>query len=140
MIFGSGSAKFTSASVTVDLEYSVLVPNFIESETIQHVSVIDGARNYITLGDYSSFKVDVYLFKYANPRDKFLEIYDYIHTDVNFFPHSDGKTMYGNDGAIMQCHITDMKLSYLDNKDYRDLLTISFETKGYTNAVSSSIG
>ena len=138
-IFGSGSAKIVSGSTSASLEYSVLTPEWVISDYVEQTSVMNGNRNYIGLGDYSKFKVDVYLYKYSSPKTKFNEIYRYIHKDVIFYPHIDGNTLFSPVGATQSCHITDMKLSYIDNLYYRDLLTITFESKGYVDIASSSL-
>lgn len=139
MIFGSGSAYFTSNSESISLEYSNMVPDYLQSDYVDFKSVINGVRTYVGQGDYSKFKVQVHLYKYPDPIAKFKEIYNYNHKDVVFYPHSDGKTLYSESGSIVNCHITEMSLSYLDDLNFRDLLTITFETTGYVYLASSSL-
>jgi hypothetical protein len=132
-LFGTGSAQFQkSGSAVVKLEYSRLYPEYVITDEIEHKSVLTGHKSYSTLGDYSRFKVEVNLFKYTSSVAKFNEIYQYYHDDVYFWPHSDGKAISGSDRNPVEFHIVGMELNYLDNIDYKDLLTVEFDAIDYT--------
>ena len=138
-IFGTGSAKFKfGGDADVDLDYSVLKPKWVLSDYIEHKSVITGQKQFIPLGDYSEFIVDVHLYKYGDPSAKFSEIYDYLHTNVAFWPHSDGSAVKSADDSNTEFFISDMNLSYLEDVDYNDVLSIKFVSSDYT-IVSKSL-
>ena len=66
MIFGNSNSKFVSGATTVDLPYSVLDPDWIMPDVLEHQSIISGKKNFINKGYYSEFKVQVNLFKYSD--------------------------------------------------------------------------
>jgi len=144
MIFGSGSAKIQEVSSTssVILDYSTMEASYIEPDEDEHTSVLTGYRSYTTLGDYSSFKVNINLFKYGNINsqiNKFKELYGYIHKNVYFWPHADGRAISGSDNQPVPFHVTDMKIIQLDNNyKFFDTIQMQFNSIKYTD-ISKSI-
>lgn len=141
MIFGTGSAQFQEeGSGVIALSYSNIEPEYIIPEEDKLTSVITGHNTYITRGDYSDFNVTVNLWKYTDPKAKFQELYTYLHSNVWFWSHNDGKAISGS-GAYyntpVKFHITDMEHSYLDNNVYRDILKIKFEAIDFTCVTGS---
>lgn len=134
MIFGSGSAQMQQGTGSiVVLQHSNIVPEYIITDEKEHKSVLTGHKTFTTLGDYSKFRIDINLYKYDNPTTTFQTLYPYIHNNVYFWPHSDGKAISGSNNLPVEFHITDMKLSYLGDHLYRDLLSIEFEAVDYTD-------
>ena len=138
-IWGTGSAQFQfPGDSVVTLEHSTMQGDYILPDIIEHKSIITGKKHFINNGDYSEFTVNVYLYKYADASAKFSEIYDYLHTNVYFWPHNDGKAISGSDSSPTEFFISDMSLSYLEDANYNDLLTIKFVASDYT-VVSKSL-
>lgn len=143
-IFGTGYPVFivSGSNTVVTMSYSTINAEYVEPNIIEHQSVINGARNYITseadgFGDYSNFTVNIHLFKYAIPSASFSNIYQYNHQDVFFKPHSDGSTIKDSSNADVVFNITSMALNYLDTPDFKDVLTVEFKSKSYTNLANS---
>lgn len=143
-LFGTSFPKMVSVSgnVTANFEHSLIETEWVEPNIIEHKSVVTGARNYLTsesdgFGDYSNFTVTLYLSKYDSPAIKFNEIYAFNHTDVYFYPHSDGNPVRDSSNNNVVFHITDMKLNYLDTPDFKDVLVVTFKSKKYTNLANS---
>jgi hypothetical protein len=139
-LFGTGSAKMQISGSTTSslLDYSIINPEFIVPDEKDYKSVITGHKSFMTLGDYSNFKVQVNLWKYSSPKIKFQELYSYLHNNVYFWPHADGKAISGSTNLPVEFHITDIKHSYLDNYTFNDVLNISFVSNDYT-VVSKSL-
>lgn len=133
MIFGKSGSKFEYSGSTVMLEHSNIIPKYIDSDNIENKSVLTGKKNFINLGDYSSFDVPVYLYKYTSSKDVFLDLYSYLHKNVYFWPHSDGKAISGSSGNPVTFNITNMDLTYLNNIDFPEYLIMHFESNEYTN-------
>ena len=133
-IFGTGSAQFQEGTGSlVVLTGSMLIPNYIIPDLIEHKSIVTGHKDFISLGDYSEFQVGVNLYKATNPTSTFSTLYSYLHKNVYFWPHIDGKAISGSDGTPVEFNISDMQLSYIENKDYADYLLITFKAAEYTD-------
>jgi len=132
MIFGTANSKFVSGATTVDLPSSVLDPSYIIPEVIEHQSVVSGKRNWIPLGYYSDFKLQVNLFKYDDPNTSFNLIESYKFSKVTFYPHKDGdpiKDIFGNESQLL---ISDIEAYYLTNEFQKDIAIITFLSDRYT--------
>ncbi len=153
MIFGIGSAKFvgtgTPDSNTVVLDYCILDPKWNDPRVIQHQSVISGKKNWITLGDYASFKVTVQLYRYTSPTPnaKFTTLMTYLHQLVYFYPHKDGvtagdglgKPIQNSSAVNVKFFINAITPYYLNNIDAKqDLVDIEFIAENYVD-ISKSV-
>jgi len=147
-IFGIGAPKFTGTgtpdSNTVTLDYAILDPDWNDPRLIEHQSVVSGKKNWITLGDYASFKVTVQLFRYTSPTPnvKFNTLMTYLHQLVYFYPHKDGTTagdglgkpIQNSSSANVKFFISKISAYYLDNRDaLQDLLDIEFISENYVD-------
>lgn len=124
MILGDQNCQFEeiNGAEIVDLLYSVLEPDFIQPNEIEHESVVNGYRSYTKISNpHAEFVVTVNLFKYPNPGSMFWKIYQYLHRDVWFYPHK-------NNTLKIRCHITDLKLFYIEQPAHYDRCTITFRS------------
>lgn len=144
---GTTPTTWTNSSIlveTVTLDYAKLIPSWAEPDEIINESVITGVRDIIALGDYSSFKVIVYLWKYSGLIAKFEEIYAFNHDDVWFYPHRDGdvldaglgKPMQDSSGDEVEFHITHIRPFYyqyerVPQNTPKIALEITFISKDY---------
>ncbi len=138
MIFGTSYSKFVSGITTVELPYSVLDPSYMLPDVLVHQSVISGKKNFISKGDYSEFKVQINLWKYANPNATFNQLEGYKFSQVTFYPHKDGdpiKDIYGNE---VQFLISDISEYYLTNTTQKDIALITFLSDRYSRLTSAS--
>lgn len=141
MLFGSGSSKFQSGATTVLLEHSLIEPDYCIRNISTTTSVYDHYHTYDFHGDYSEFTVQLNLFKYDSPVDKYNEVYNYLYTNVYFWPHVDGVAISGSNNEGMLFFIDEMKHKYLFNDEAmaeQDVLYIHFKSLSYTS-VSGSI-
>lgn len=138
-ILGTTYPKFIVGASTVLLENSVLNTSFQEADILEHKSIMNGYKSYVVNGDYSSFSVLVYLYKYAVPKTKFQEIYAYNHLNCYFYPHSDGLAIKDSGGTDVYFHISSMKLDYLNNINDFDVLYMNFNSIDYTDVEESLV-
>ena len=138
-IFGTQVPKFNYSGSEVILSHSIIEPNFIISDDVENKSVLTGHKDFIYLGNYSSFDVTLNLYKYSSPSSTFQSLYGYKNKNVYFWPHSDGRAISGSNGKGMPFNITDMNLYYLTDTNFAELLKIHFEATGYTNITGSLI-
>lgn len=131
MIFGQSAAKFTNIAetVTVLLDYDNLTPSWIEPNEIMHESIVNKHREWIKIADHhASFSVMINLHKYPIPQAKFIEIYNYLNTDVYFYPHRDAGALKDSTGAKVKFHIESIEPFCLEEPWY-DALNITFKSK-----------
>lgn len=128
MIFGVQAGKFTNTARTVEvlLDYDVLTPSWIEPNEVMHESVINKHREWIRIaGHHSSFTIMVNLHKYPLPWQKFIEIYNFLNTNVYFYPHRDAGALKNSAGTEIKFHITNIEPFCLE-EPYYDALNITF--------------
>lgn len=124
MIFGNTNSKFEeiNGAEVVDLLYSNMEPDFVQTNEIEHQSVINGERTYTKISNpHAEFLVTVNLFKYDNPGTQLWKIYKYLHKDVWFYPHK-------NNTMKIKCHITNIKIFYLEQPWHYDVCQITFRS------------
>lgn len=130
-IFGTSYGKFVTGSNEVLFEHSGIIPSYLNSEWIEHISILTGIKHYLNLKDRSSFIVNINLFKYDDPTTKFAEIFQYKDDTVFFYPHADGdviKDIYGSAVGFKMVEITPY---YLTQDATYDVLKIKFESTDY---------
>ena len=79
-LFGQSYCKVND----LNLEYSIVEPNFLIPAEIMHESVLTGTRTYSKKENYSEFSVMVYLFQYADANTKASAILALENTLVTF--------------------------------------------------------
>lgn len=84
-IWGTGNACFYYGYEREAFN-SIVNPKFQLPEIIEQVSVIDGSKNIITLGDYAQFDIIIHLNRYDNTANAFENFYEMNHKDVKFKP------------------------------------------------------
>lgn len=133
MLFGISNSKFITGATTVELLHSLLDPDYFIPDEVEHTSIINGDVNYIWRGQYNKFLVTVYLFKYSDPKAKFLEIYSYKGTSVDYFyPFSDGEFIKDLGGNAVKFHISEVLPYYLTQDAYYDAVRITFNPIKYS--------
>lgn len=135
MFHGTGSCKFESGANTILLEYSNITPYWCIPIINTTVSIYDHYTTYDYVGHHSSFIVDLQLYNYSNPSEKYNEIYPtYLYKHVVFYPHVDGDYIKDVNGQPALFFIKSIKHNYLDNrKATGDMLSILFESVSYTD-------
>ena len=134
-IFGTTYSKFVSGSDTVLLEHSLLDPTMLELEYVEHKSVLNGKRNFITKGNRSEFKVTLFLFKYSNPTTKLNEVLDYEDSLVVFYPFVNGNPIQNEYGSNINFYLSNIELFFLTELAKHDVLVLTFTAQDYSSAL-----
>ena len=142
-IFGTTTPKFVTATGTILLPNSILVPTYVDARYIEQISVENGERTIEYQGDYSEFQVIMNIFKEGNDvavETKFNEIYaERTSIITQFFPHADGVSIKDSGGSAVEFSMTDFNVYYLDNLDpsFRVRISMTFKSLEYTNITQS---
>ena len=138
-LFGTGSAKFEVSGSTVTLDYSNLRPNWVESNISIRRSIYDHYITFDNVGSYSDFWIDINLWEYTIPEQKFAEIYPtYLYAKVYFWPHSDGFAISGSDNKPTVFFIKDMAHRYIDPTiTNKDILSLHFVSTDFCHLTGS---
>jgi hypothetical protein len=152
-LWGTGSPKFvgtgTPDSNTVTLDYAVTDFLYIDPRFVEHVSVVDGQRNWIQVGNHSEFTVRLNVYKYTTsptPKEKFQSIMTYLGQDVLFYPHSDGNPIKNSSSVNVNFTLVsvvrvDLPASapFNTTADYKDVLVLTFKSKEFTDVTKSLV-
>lgn len=140
MIFGTTIPKIENAltsSVTMLLYNSELDPTFMDPNTLEHQSVINGTRNYITFGDYAEFDITINLFK-GNVTFSDLKLWD--KTDVYLYPHSNGNKVVDKYNEPLLFTIQSINPYYLTQTETYDVAIMKLKSKDYAQYVPLILG
>jgi hypothetical protein len=124
-IFGEYAPKFISGVNEVELDYWYTITDGpTEDSVIIHESKLTAKRSFISRPAQWEFIGTVNLFKYANPRTKFDELYTYHNKVVTLYKHRDGSAFsYGGTAIQFRLEVIPKNLRTLD---YRDVVVLRF--------------
>lgn len=135
MIFGIQAPKMiVNIDTTQDevlLDYAVVLKNEPELDTFEVKSVRTGKRVLTNAGKHWIFQVKIHLWKYADPKAKYLELKSYEGTEVILYRHSDGGPIYdtyNNQGVFI---LQSLDESITDEKNKFDVLILTFWSKEF---------
>ncbi len=129
MIFGSQEPKFIVGITEIILNHAEMQPDFLKPILLEYASPLDGVRNFIYLGDYAQFRIQVNLFEAIGVTFSQLKVLE--KNLCVFFPHKDGdaiKDKFGNNALFL---ISDVKPFYLNNENKFDMVEITFRCIGF---------
>lgn len=126
MIFGTLHSKFIYNGNEVELPYSVMKPNYLSANYVEHKSIINGDKNFITLGDSSEFSLIYYLFKDNASNYNFNELLKYLHKEVIFYPHKNGTFIKDLNEEPILFNIIQIEPIWLFNNKSIDAINFSF--------------
>lgn len=133
MIFGLEQAKIIiDENEEIILEHSNLEPEFLKPILLEYPSPLNGHRNFIYLGDYAGFKVELDLTKYDNKDLFFSKLKNLENELVVFHPHKDGdaiKDIAGNDVLFFLT----VEPYYLNNEVEQDMILLTFHSVGFVD-------
>ena len=135
MIFGIQAPKMiVNIDTTQDevvLDYSVVLKDEPELDTFEAKSVRTGKRDLTNAGKHWIFQVKIHLWKYADPKAKYLELKSYEGTEVILYRHLDGEPIYdtyGNGGHFILFQIEE---KYLEEIRKSDIIILTFRSIDY---------
>ena len=103
LVYSAGYSSGGTVQVGEILNYCIIKPSWEEPDQIVRPSIITGVRDVVEKGDYSSFIVEINLWKYASASDKLKQLYLWNHVNVYFYPYIDGSV----DGDLLGKPIQD---------------------------------
>lgn len=142
-IFGTDYPRAKLGSTTVNFEHAVLDSNWSDPQWIEQVSPLDGTRNFITLGDYCEFRVNLHLHKYPSaysaltPAEKFEDVYQLNHQLVTFLPHVDHFEVKDTSGSYVYFYVAEVIPYYIGNINSLDMVTLLFKSQKYVDLAPS---
>ena len=124
----TGSVRYGYKFVNSTFEF-----DYVQSDQINHRSVITGAKTNTHLGDYGSFKITERLWQKvtvftANLR--FQRLNGFYHTDIWLFPHSN-KVIQNSATTTITCYFKGFKPIYYKGFSAYDAVVCEFETNKY---------
>lgn len=125
-IWGIQHSRMTLGAVTVELEHSIIEPNFMLSDAIMHESALTGVRTW-SKGHYLlEFSVMEYLFKYSDPVAKANEILALEDNVVSFTLAIDGALTHNMYLEAIEIHSLYKPYAY-------DVAVLNFKSEKYLN-------
>ncbi|MEW6039927.1 MAG: hypothetical protein AB1633_00200 [Elusimicrobiota bacterium] len=133
MIWGLEQPQIKNGIDTITLDYAELRPDFMMPIILEYRSPFNGEMNFIYLGDYAHFRVQINLFEITNRSGFFNQLKSLEKQIVVFYPHKDGeaiKDRFGNDVIFF---VSTVKPFYLENENEFDIMEITFNSVGYVD-------
>lgn len=140
MIFGTTIPKIQNtltSSVTLSLYDSELDPTFMDANVLEHKSVVNGTRNYISFGDYAEFDITVNIFKGNVDLD---DLNAWYKKDVFFYPHQDGQVIKDRYDEPLLFTIHSIEPYYLTQTETYDVVIMRLKSKDYAQYILSTPG
>ncbi len=134
MIFGITSPKYIydrggAGEVEVLLNHIVLLRSEPETEYVDLQSEIDGFRDSTLRARHWIVEMKVYLYKYADPAQKFADIMAHMGKSVSLWLHRDGDPFLQADGTTdARFTLREVTPIYIETVQYRDGAILLFRS------------
>lgn len=129
-MFGTLFPKFIANPFTtrdeILLNYAVVLKDEPDPRNYNVEAVRTGKRVFTNEGKHWIFQVKIYLWKYADPETKYLELKGFEGTEVELFRHSDGEPFYSTNGLVCPFNLISVNESYTDPHNKYDVLILTF--------------
>lgn len=132
MIFGLEQAKIKLKNEEIILEYSNLEPEFLKPILLEYPSPLNSYRNFVYLGDYAEFKIELDLTKYDNKNTFFSKLKNFENQLVIFYPHKDQQAIKDLAGNDVLFFLT-IKPYYFNNDVEQDMILMTFSSVGFVD-------
>lgn len=137
-IFGVQTPKIiVNIDTTQDevlLDYSVILKDEPELDSYGVKAVRTGKQVFTNAGKHWIFEVKIHLWKYADPKAKYLELKSYEGTKVYLYRHADGEPICDDNRNPSKFLIESVNESYIDEFNLYDVLTISLRSIDVVNS------
>lgn len=130
MIFGLGKSYIIQGVNTITLRQSIVTPDFFQNQDKEFTSIINGNKTHTHLGDYSEFKVLVYLWRESNPSTKLSSLLVLRNQSFDFY-------LYGTT-VIATCYAETITPLYFRDRINYDAVVLNIVPLHYT-AISQYI-
>lgn len=133
MIFGLEQPQIKIGEEIIVLNFSNMQPDFMTPLFFEYVSPFNGDKNFIYLGDYAQFRIQINLFETASHDALFAQLKGLEEQLVIFYPHKDGaaiKDKFGNDILFFVNAVTPF---YLNNENEFDMIELTFSSVGFVD-------
>lgn len=112
---------------------SIFEYDFLQSDQINHRSVMNGNKTNTFLGNYGSFKITERLWQNTDSftaKLKFQRLNSFYHTNVWFYPNSD-QVVQDSTTTEVTCYFKGFKPMYYKGFSAYDAVVCEFETNKY---------
>lgn len=133
-IFGLTCPKFVydeggSFQQTVTLTYGLVTSNETQADYIEHVSEIDGERDFIPRGSHRRVEILYHLYKHGTAAARtYTRLNKFVGAKVSLYLHSDGVRFEKSPGQVALFVLKEVQAFYLETSTYKDGLTLIFES------------
>lgn len=132
MLFGVEAPKIiVNLETTQDevaLDYSVILKDEPELDTYGVKAVRTGKQVFTNAGKHWIFQVKIHLWKYADPKAKYLELKSYEGTKVYLYRHADGEPILDLDRDPQIFIIQSINETYTDEYNLYDYLIMTIRS------------
>lgn len=130
-IFGIEAPQFEVDSEIILLDHVVINKenDFFDYDDILHESVFNRYRVWTDMGDHFTFRIIMYLFKYAEPQAKYDELFQYHRRLVKLWRRRDGNPFVDVNGDEVLFRFDRIDKSFLHTINYPDVLTLVFKSQ-----------
>lgn len=133
MILGLQKPQIVVGGSTTEFEFAEMQPDFLTPLVVEYVSPLNGDRNFIYVGDYARFRIQINLFQFSDPAAKLDQLKALEKQLCVFYPHQDGQSIKDKFGNSALFFISKVNPFYLDNEDDFDMVEMTFDSVGFVD-------
>jgi len=142
-IFGIEAPAFEVAGNKILLSHAIVLSERFDDGLIEHESIINGFREWDNIGDHYEIELQIFLYKYADPIEKFVELKSFHRTLVDkFYRRADGQPFRNSDNDFIQFRFDQLVPDVIEsNGEYLDVLKLKFisaDTLEYSSALKET--
>lgn len=133
MIFGLHQPQIKIGGNTIILDYADLQPDFMTPLFLEYTSPLNGDKNFIYVGDYAGFRVQINLFETIDAETLMTQLKGLEKQLVVFYPHKDGSAIKDRFGNDILFFVNTVKPFYLNNENQFDMIELTFSSIGFVD-------
>jgi hypothetical protein len=134
-LFGISYPKFIGNIATTQDEVLLEHSSILEDKPVPYqyssTSIKTGKKVFKNAGRHWTYKVKVFIYKYADPLAKYQELKSYENSSVWLYRHSDGDTFYNSTLDKIEFFLVSVNELYLSFETKKDCLTLTFLSKDF---------
>lgn len=142
-IFGIAAPAFEIGGNKIELSHAIVLSEDFDDGLIEHESIINGFREWDNIGDHYEINLQMLIYKYADPKTKYIELKTYHKTLVDkFYRRSDGQAFRNSNNDFIQFRFDQLIPDIIEsNGEYLDVLRLRFisaDTLEYSSALKET--